>query len=262
MDKVKRFLAKGYFPVQLPPGFSTESFAKAHKKVGKSWASLKPPTTRLEKFSVARTSYHRRIIGIPSPVAFYRLVVEIANYWSQIQKHYRKSKISLSQPKLKPADRAIQLTKFNALDEIRVLKSSGYRYALVTDISRYFPTIYTHVIPWALHGKEEAKKNTKKLTAKYFGNILDNRSMGLQSWQTISIPIGPDSSHVIAELIGTAIDVDLKNELGYWPAGYRYVDDYYLFFETRGDAERALAHLARLMSNYELQINADKTKIV
>ena len=86
--------------------------------------------------------------------------------------------------------------------------------------------------------------------------------MGLQSWQTIGIPIGPDTSHVIAELIGTAIDVDLKAELGFWPAGYRYVDDYYLFFETRGDAERALAYLSRIMSNYELQINADKTRIV
>ena len=207
MDIVKRFLSRGYFPVQLPPGFETDSFAKNHKKVGKIWSPLKQPTTRLEKFSVARTSYNRRITGIPNPVAYYHLVVALADYWKQIQAHYRKSKISLSQPK--PGDRAIKLTKFSALDEVRVLKSSGYKFVLITDVSRYFPTIYTHVIPWAVHGKEEAKKNQKKKTAKYFGNILDNKSMGLQGWQTIGIPIGPDSSHVIAEVIGTTIDTDL-----------------------------------------------------
>ncbi|MET4892633.1 RNA-directed DNA polymerase [Morganella morganii] len=78
----------------------------------------------------------------------------------------------------------------------------------------------------------------------------------------MGIPIGPDTSHIISELIGTAIDKELFDTLGHWPAGFRYVDDFYLFFNTRDDAEKVLALLTKIINSYELQINASKTKII
>nr|WP_314642812.1 RNA-directed DNA polymerase [uncultured Pseudomonas sp.] len=261
MDRIKELLGKGFFPVQLPPGFTSKTLAAKYKKIQGKWEAQKQIDTQIEKFSVARSSYYRRVTSIVNPINFFFLVRDIDRYWSKIQLHYRKSKLSLSIPKIDPSLRAIKISKFSDLYEAKITRSTGYRFVLVTDISSYFPTIYTHTVPWALHSKQVAKK-TKSKTDDFFGNILDNRCMGLQDRQTIGLPIGPDTSHIIAEIIGVAIDLQLRNSLGRWPAGFRYVDDFYLFFDSRDDAEKALAELTKAVSTYELQINPAKTKII
>ena len=86
--------------------------------------------------------------------------------------------------------------------------------------------------------------------------------MGTQDGQTIGLPIGPDTSHIIAEMIGVAIDDSIRIALDGWPKGFRYVDDFTFFFNTREEAERALAVIIKCVSAFELQINASKTKIV
>ena len=48
------------------------------------------------------------------------------------------------------------------------------------------------------------------------------------------------------ECDGPAVDIEFHKYFKGWPAGFRYVDDYYLFFETAKDADRALAALAAL----------------
>lgn len=261
MDRLKELLGKGFFPVQLPPSFTSYSFAEKYKTFQGRWGAQKAPSCRMEKFSVARSSYYRRVTRIVNPVAYFFLAKEIDKYWNEIQKHYRKSSISLSTPKISPSLRAIKLIKFSELYEEKITRSTGYRYVLITDITSFFPTIYTHTIPWAIHGKDEAKKNTGK-NDKYFGNILDDRCMGVQDRQTIGLPIGPDTSHIIAEIIGVAIDLQVKDALKGWPAGFRYVDDYFLFFDTREEAEACLAQLTKAISNFELQVNPAKTRVV
>ncbi len=261
MDKLKELLEKGFFPIQLPPGFTSKSYASKYKKYKGAWESKKAPSTRAEKFSVARSSYYRRVTSIVNPISFFLLSKEIDTFWPQIQKHYKKSKISLSHPQIDPDLRAIKISKFSDLYEAKVTRSTGYRFVLITDISSFFPSVYTHTIPWALHSKAAAKKNKDK-NDTYFGNILDSRSMGVQDWQTVGLPIGPDTSHIIAEIIGVAIDLQIKEALGKWPSGFRYVDDFYLFFDTREEAEIALAELTKAISNFELQINPSKTRII
>lgn len=258
-------LSRGYFPIQLPVGFSTKQMADNIGALTAAWDEAlerkKPIVSQAERFSVARSSYSRRTTSIPNPVNFYGLAKEICQYWPQIQEHFNKSEISRSIPAAGGALRAIELTKFTDLYEERVCRSAGARYALVTDISSYFPTIYTHTIPWALHSKTEAKANRAK-SPEFFGNILDHRCMGTQDGQTIGLPIGPDTSHIIAEMIGVSIDESIRIALGGWPKGFRYVDDFTFFFNTREDAERALAVIIKCVSAFELQINASKTKIV
>ena len=131
---------------------------------------------------------------------------------------------------------------------------------LRTDISRFFPTIYTHSVPWALHGKAVAKRNQSP-AGKYFGNLLDLSLRQGQDQQTMGLPIGPDTSHIIAEAIATSIDLELSEKLKGVPAGFRYVDDYYLFFATLNEAESALAALMRSLKEFELHVNFEKTKL-
>ncbi len=261
MDKIKKLISKGYFPVQLPPAFSTTVFSKKYKLVAQEWEKIKQlPTSKPEKFSVARSSYNRRPISIVNPIPYYFLVKEISSSWKEIQKHYKQSKLTLSNPTILGTERAIKLIKFGELHEEKIIRSSGYRYALITDISQFFPTIYTHTIPWALHGKKEAKLNKRNKT--YLGNILDKCSMSLQEWQTMGLPIGPDTSHILAEIIGVAIDLEIKKHMGHWPTGFRYVDDFYLFFSSRHEAESALSKIIKSINHFELHINANKTKII
>lgn len=241
-------LAKGYLPVQLPPGFSSESFAQELNNFKGAWGSAKPPKTLAERYSVARSSYFRRSTMIVNPISFYFLAKEISTYWPQIETHYQKTKLSKSVPTLGGSLRAIDLPKFGELYEEKITLSSGYKYALVTDVTSYFPTIYTHTIPWALHGKAIAKVNQKHIP-QYFGNILDSKCMYVQDGQTIGLPIGPDTSHIIAEIIGVAIDEQLQKELKGWPKGFRYVDDFYLFFNRREEAEQALAAVTKAIGH-------------
>jgi hypothetical protein len=258
-----KLLEKGMLPIQLPPGFTSTTFASALPHFQGTWGTLdnRKNSYLPEKFSVPRSSYYRRNISIVNPVGFYFLSRDIAKFWSEIASHYQKSPLSRSIPNFEESLRAINLIKFSELYEEKVLAGAGYQYAIVTDVTNYFPTLYTHTLPWALHGKAVAKKNRKSRTGGMYGNDLDRRSMDIQDGQTIGLPIGPDTSHILAEVIGVAVDLKLREELGAWPAGFRYVDDFFLFFDTREEAERGLAAVIKAVNSFELQINAAKTRI-
>jgi hypothetical protein len=82
--------------------------------------------------------------------------------------------------------------------------------------------------------------------------------------KTKGIPIGPDSSFLMAELIGCHIDVLLeralhKKKLDF--IGYRYYDDYNLYFNSELDAQIGLSELKGILNEFELKVNDKKTKI-
>jgi hypothetical protein len=266
MGLLEDLLGRGYFPIQLPPGFSSTSFATQLPKFIRKWPTGAPPTTLVEKYSVARSSYYRRTTALVNPIGFYYLAKEISSHWPQIDAHFKKTPISQSIPAIgNPASlRAIELRRFSALHEEKITRSSGYQYALITDVTSFFPTIYTHTIPWALHTKAVAKANKgkSKKIPQLLGNLLDSRCMSLQDGQTIGLPIGPDTSHILAEMIGVAIDLELHSQLGAWPPGFRYVDDFFLFFSRREEAEKALAAITKAVSAFELHMNPAKTRII
>lgn len=265
MDRTEVLLSKGYFPSQLPPAFMTDQLA-AHVSAlqvlwGISAAGAKAPACKPELFSVARAGHQRRLTSIPNPVPQTFLATFVARHWADFLRHYRKSRLSASHPRfLRAGGRAACIPTMQRLHERKILESAGFRYMLRTDVSRFFPTVYTHSVPWALHTKSVSKRN-RKITAKYFGNLIDQALRQGQDEQTMGLPIGPDTSHVIAEAISTAVDLLLKNSLKSWPAGFRYVDDYFLFFPTLAEAEAALAALSRALKEFELQINFEKTHI-
>ena len=165
---------------------------------------------------------------------------------------------SLSTPR-PSADRAAEATNdLGKLPQHRAQRSVGARYLLRTDIARYYPSIYTHSIPWALHGKTAARSDKKY---KLVGNRLDLWLRETQDKQTGGIPIGPDTSFLVGEIVGTALDLELQSQI---PSlrGTRYVDDYHLYFSTMADAEKALATLHEVARKFELEMNDPKTEVV
>ncbi len=83
----------------------------------------------------------------------------------------------------------------------------------------------------------------------------------MQDGQTQGVPIGPDTSYIVAEIMGSAIDNELAKLLKKPLVGARLVDDYALFFETRAEADRAHSLLARAASDFQVALNDEKTYV-
>src|SRR3546814_11832432 len=78
---------------------------------------------------------------------------------------------------------------------------STYGRYVKTDSTRVYPSIYTHSIAWAILGKAHVKASHHTTAFKgHFANHLDKAVGAGQEGQTIGIPIGPDTSRIIAEL--------------------------------------------------------------
>lgn len=183
----------------------------------------------------------------------------MVNNWQDIKPSLSGSIFAATEPEFKKDGRAIN-GKYpqNARTKLARENRIGAKYILTTDISRFYHSIYTHSIPWALHGKNFAKVN-RRLDS--LGNKLDYLVRQGQDGQTVGIPIGPDTSLVIAELLMHCVDKNLSTEL---PGikGHRFIDDYELSFVNRDEAERAYHILNINLSEFELALNTKKTHIL
>jgi hypothetical protein len=214
-------------------------------------------TTRCTRHSVPKQKLARRILAIPNPRNQVHVALEIEQNWDDLLRLCRMSPVSLTTP-TGFGKRAVQgeIDRRSEASE-RAKRSVGQRYVLHADIARFYPSIYTHSIPWAIHGKATARAD--RANALY-GNRLDLWIRETQDKQTGGIPVGPDSSFLLAEVVASAIDHELSTILGDLK-GTRYIDDYHLYFPLRADAERALAELHRIAGQFELDINGLKTQI-
>jgi hypothetical protein len=259
MAKAVDLLARGYFPRELPPPFTTVPFSKL---VNSSRVLLPSPSkklwTRCVSHNLARPGSLRRPLKIPNPIHQLQLAEHIELNWQQISSHNRQSTLSSSTPWVRRTvlDRAVvpRLAP-QFLSRWRARRFVGNRYFLRTDINQFYPSIYTHSIPWALHGKAFAKTHINKTV----GDMIDKALRDQQDGQTIGIPIGPDTSLVVAEIILTSVDVEVA---ALKPRGLRNVDDYELGFATLAEAEDMLTRLQSLLANFELSLNPRKTGII
>jgi hypothetical protein len=76
----------------------------------------------------------------------------------------------------------------------------------------------------------------------------------------MGIPVGPDISLLIAEIILAAVDKDFLRRTK--AKGIRYMDDYELSFGTLAEAESASGALQEALAQYELSLNETKTDTV
>jgi hypothetical protein len=246
-------LGRGFLPKELPPCFTTEAFAKF---VGQQARLPSVQTTRPGIHNLARPGGQRRRLHLPNPFNYAHLTKLITDNWTKLERHFAKSTLSVSTPILDLSEMRAVKSKRDGLElaKHRAKVRTGGRFILKTDIARFYGSIYTHSIPWALEGKTKAK------TFRYggFANNLDLAIREMQDGQTLGIPTGPDASFILSEIIATAVDQKLQ-QAGI--SGMRYIDDYELIFPSRSAAEAGLAKLEQFLWDFELAINLRKTSI-
>jgi len=151
----------------------------------------------------------------------------------------------------------------SVLAEKRIIAYAGQGAILQTDVLSFYHSIYTHAVPWAIHGKAAAKANRNSRDLSVYGNRLDSLLRSCQDGQTVGIPVGPDTSRLISELMLCAVeDMITKNPATKISGGFRYVDDFFFCFDSLADAETTLAILREACLHFDLQLNAAKTSTI
>ena len=255
------FIRKGFLPDNLPPLFSAERLAdfygsRSGYKIGQK------DVGRCSTFNGSKRGFQRRLFSLPHPAFVWDAAVFYENHWNDISEHFDDASGSVSTPVFASnLTRSLRFTPHSQLPLLRLRKLSQFKHCLVTDVSRCYPSIYTHSFPWALNGRDKAKADRKWNSAAVFGNRLDFLFRQMQDGQTVGIPVGPDISRVAGEVILSAVDrryaADGEN------SGYiRHVDDFWIGGNSVQECEDSLHRLRKALNYFSLDANEQKTKIV
>lgn len=269
--ELKLFLEKGYFPKELPPCFTTKKFSENIVELMNEWNKTYNILAKEEKkdyynskcakFSYPKGELTRRILKVPNPLHYSKLCKVISDNWDSLEEIFEEATTkmqSLSIPKIDGNKRAFMPISKNVTDfqEKRLNLSYDNLYELKVDISKFYDTLYTHSIPWAIHGKEIAKQKQKD--EQLLGNKLDLQLRICQDNQTNGIPTGPDASFLVSEIILCKIDEKIMEKKIKF---CRFMDDIYIYGNKEEEVLVALKIITKIFNEYELSLNENKIKI-
>lgn len=256
-------IERGYFPREIPPVFNPADLAALVRQPPPGMPTPSKQWTACTRHNLARSGGFRRPLGIPNPRGFLPLADVFESNWLEIANHLYVRRFSRSRPTIyKNAERALSpRLAFGELSKVRVRTWRGCRYILKADISQFYSSLYTHSIPWAIHTKATAKARKRQRQKALAGDRIDEAMRNICQGQTVGIPIGPDTSLAAAEIVLTAVDDLLHQELG-GLRGHRYIDDYEMPFTSLAQAETALVALEGVLADFELSLNPHKTAIL
>jgi hypothetical protein len=259
----ERMLEHGYFPENLPPVFAVTNLYEAALSVFKTKDYITDKATEGAKYNASKRGGQRRLFVMPNPVFMVDAAKFFMEHKVQIEEHLATTEHSCSYPIFSKEDkRPIKISSFPEFYKRRRRALSLSRFIVKTDISRFYHSIYTHSVPWALHSKQAAKKDRNPKSETIFGNRLDWLLRQSQDGQTVGIPVGPDFSRIISELIGSAIDKKFRGSQGHEVTMLRLVDDIYIGADNLDEANTYLSAIRDSIHSFELDINESKTAIL
>lgn len=143
-----------------------------------------------------------------------------------------------------------------------------YQHLCRLDLQSCFDSIYTHSITWAVNGGKEAYKRIFPFEdfMKTFGGEFDYMMQKMNFNETNGIVIGPEFSRIFAEVILQYIDTvteskalqEKKLVLKKDYEIYRYVDDYFIFYNEPKVLEEVQAILVETLQEYKLRFGVGK----
>lgn len=152
---------------------------------------------------------------------------------------------------------------WNDVEQLSIEKSLDFKYIFHTDISSFYPSIYTHSISWAIHTKETAKIPNNRSKMSLVGVAIDKTIQHMQNGQTNGIPQGSVLMDFIAEIILGYADSELTKKLNAKDINdyyiIRYRDDYRVFTNSKEDNETIAREITLTLQDLGLQLNASKT---
>lgn len=261
--RLTRLLDRGFYPAELPPTFRTKNFASA---IG----SLAAPSNYVGStifFDGATFRGPLRTFGVVNPVSYFLLSEFIAEWWPSIQQVYRLSACSGARPIFPPITtqgRAIGTATVATKRKRQQHLASAFPVILSLDINRFYGSIYTHSIPWAALGKNVAKAQYQARTLRrHWSDKLDILVRGCNQGQTIGLPIGPDTSRIVSEILLSRIDAELTAPGSRIRSTqiYHTIDDYQFGVMSQHEAEDAESTFVKVISRYGLRLNDFKTSV-
>ena len=224
-------------------------------------------------FRLNRHANSTRLLKIPHPEAYVRLCRAIIDQWDDIMTRIEENKESQIVPKISKDNGLVSMGPYEETETDhhksilrysaqrrrattkRLDRAIGKRYLARADIAAFFPSVYTHAIPWAIHTKEVAKRHRRD--KGLYGNVLDERSRNMQRGETLGIPIGPATSNILSELLLHPVDAALRRDYTFM----RFIDDYRCYCVSRTEADAFIVALEDQLAEFGLQLNASKTSI-
>ncbi len=263
----------GLFGEKLPPCFTSQGLSNrvppsllciaTETRSKKLWKLLAEKTHDYIRHDILRASNTPRQFGIPHPESYLAQCLALQRCWSEIKRHCAKPAAPVSRVFVrKMAGDCVFQMNYKGKEQLEntaldLRSMTGAAYVAQSDISRCFPSIYTHSIPWPLHGPAKAKKDRRSLSV---GNLLDRATQCTHDGQTNGLLIGPHASNLIAEILLTSVDRAILNK-GY-SRFVRYIDDYKFYAKTHDEAERFLRDLGLELRKFELSLNGKKTDVL
>ena len=262
---INALLQQNFLPAQkkdkdeLPPIVNSKGFSEPLAKALAALASKRDDPYRgydAVEYKLTRFNGVSRVCSIPHPRAYAGLALSIADNWPKL-KYLLANQVSKVVPEQHDDGRIIIMDYESAADEAihKVKASFGQRYLVKTDISNFYPSIYSHSISWATVGTATAKLNVKKSNTWY--NKMDSAVRWTKRNETMGIAIGPGTSNIVAEAILARVDGILSSRFTYT----RYIDDYTVYCGNHEEAEKFVLALSYELNKFNLVLNAGKTAI-
>lgn len=276
-------LEHGYFPEAyvLPPCFRVAKMPPKQKRYfdpNKKFKGLRE--AELIRVHFPKTELTDRTFGIIDPKIHNDIAYHITLNWkAMVDAMIPSDSIVASYSFPVPVDRK-QPGRMGELRSGRMiyefitmtddaLATVAYRFTHIVkaDIKNFYPSVYTHSLAWAIHGKRKIRhggKGKNRYDMKFVGNRLDKLFQMANDGCTNGLPIGPAVSDIVSEILASAVDRVLSAELKrnhIECEAVRFKDDYRILVSSESDAKKVIKILQSALKEYHLELSDEKTTV-
>ena len=266
----------GYFPEPyvLPPCFAVTEYPKFGKRYFTHTSKkFTPRIAEYHQVHFPKTDYTDRTFGVIDPEINSDIAYTVATNWKTIvgAMFHKSNKVcaysfpipldSKSPGSVGGLRSGRMIYEFIEMAENDIAAIAyRYKYLVKTDVKNFYPSIYTHSIPWAIHGKKFIRKLSNRNNYNHFGNRLDKLFQNMNDGCTNGVPIGPAVSDLAAEIVMSGVDRILSSSLSDDVTILRFKDDYRILAKTEAAATSVIKALQAALKEYKLELNDEKTK--
>ncbi|MBC8622032.1 RNA-directed DNA polymerase [Bacillus paralicheniformis] len=226
--------------------FNMDDLVSVFKEVQKQVSFKSRVDTTPMEISIYKNENERRNFKLPNLYSYICLCIHLSDNQDKYVEVLNSSSKSLSKEFYNTTFLQGKIKR----EENRIGKKNIFK----TDIQNFYPSLYTHSIPWILVGKSVAKRNKKNYKEYY--NQLDSLIQRCQRGETHGLPTGSFAFRLIAEIYMCKLDIKMEKH-----PYIRYVDDFELPFNDESEKSEFYKELNKELSILNLKIKIEKNQV-